>query len=479
MNDNIINKTDNAVKIHFYIMVIAIFFITINKMLFSEGMFMDGLIYAAISKNLANGHGSFWDLYLSDTYNLHFRGHPPLAFGLQSIFFYLFGESFYIEKIYSVITFLLTGIIIVKIWQNLDYTDKKLSWLPLFFWVMMPYVNWCAVNNQLENTMMIFTTLSIFFLIKSQQNYNFLYLCFAGISIALAFLSKGFVALFPYTFLFCRWLFLRDKKFISIIYQTFILIISSALPIILILLINPKAHIFFLEYLDIQVFSSIKNGEPEETRFFILQKLFVEHIASIIFISLIILLLKIKKHSIKLDKQQIYLFVIFFAVALSGVLPIMITTKQRGFYILTVSPLFSIAYAILTYKYAIYLFHNFSESTLKRRILKIINVILISIAIIIAIVNYNTLGRDRILLKDIHAVLKIVPPQTTINVSNSECGSWTLYGYFARYGNISLECNATKLHKYFLCSKNDTTNIIKNYTKKEIQLEKFFLYEKQ
>ena len=66
---------------------------------------MDGLYYATIAKNLANGLGSFWQLYFTELDGV-FYGHPPLAMGLQSILFSIFGDSIYIERAYSFSTFI-------------------------------------------------------------------------------------------------------------------------------------------------------------------------------------------------------------------------------------------------------------------------------------------------------------------------------------------------------------------------------------
>ena len=95
----------------FFIGTIAIFLAIISPHMFSDGMFMDGLFYAAISHNLAQGMGSFWDLFLTHTLFPHFQGHPPLAFGIQSLFFKYLGSSIYIERIYSLTTFIITGFI--------------------------------------------------------------------------------------------------------------------------------------------------------------------------------------------------------------------------------------------------------------------------------------------------------------------------------------------------------------------------------
>ena len=63
----------------FYITILALFIGIISPFMFTDGMFMDGLYYACISRNLALGIGSFWDLEFTETLGKHFHEHPPLA----------------------------------------------------------------------------------------------------------------------------------------------------------------------------------------------------------------------------------------------------------------------------------------------------------------------------------------------------------------------------------------------------------------
>ena len=150
----------------FYLSVFGILLIIISPNMLSDGMFMDGLFYAIISKNLANGVGDFWHLHLTKTLDPVFVVHPPLVFGLQSLFFKVFGDSIYVERIYSLLTYVVTGIIVVRIWKKLiKNNSNQTAWLPLLFWVITPVVFW-AVPNNIENTMMIFTSLSVLFILK-------------------------------------------------------------------------------------------------------------------------------------------------------------------------------------------------------------------------------------------------------------------------------------------------------------------------
>ncbi|MBK9389464.1 MAG: glycosyltransferase family 39 protein [Bacteroidetes bacterium] len=133
---------------------------------FSDGMFMDGTIYAVLSRNMANGTGTFWHPHFTDTFFPVFVEHPPLAFGIEGILFRIFGDNRFVERFYSLLTIFITAIVIVYIWKAI-LKKSSTGWLPLLFWITMPTVNWISVNHMLENTLAIFICLSVLFYLKS------------------------------------------------------------------------------------------------------------------------------------------------------------------------------------------------------------------------------------------------------------------------------------------------------------------------
>lgn len=148
----------------------------LSNELWSEGMFLDGVYYATIAKNLSNGLGSFWFLPSIASSDV-FHGHPPLAMGLQSIFFSIFGDSIYIERAYSLFTFLITGFFIHLIWKEvMGGKYSSYSWVVLFFLAIIPLNGWACSNNLLENTMNIFVAFSVFFLIKNIRTNDLVYI---------------------------------------------------------------------------------------------------------------------------------------------------------------------------------------------------------------------------------------------------------------------------------------------------------------
>ena len=168
-----------------FVFVAFLFLGIVSVELFSDGMFMDGLLYADISRNLAAGLGSFWKPHLTQTLFNEFYEHPPLAFGLQSLFFSLLGDSIYVERLYSFLTYLIVGYLIVVIWSKFT-GEKRTGWMPLFLWITTSGVAWAAANNMLENTMTVFVCCAVVFYLSSLTEKRFLWMALAGISLSLA-----------------------------------------------------------------------------------------------------------------------------------------------------------------------------------------------------------------------------------------------------------------------------------------------------
>ena len=159
----------------FWLLLIGIVLILLSNSLLTEGMFLDGVTYACISRNMTIGLGSFWNPHYTQTIGNVFHSHPPLAFGLEALLFKVFGDHWWVEKLYSALTFLVSGILIAAIWKRTT-NRPRMAWLPLLFWSVMPIVSWIAINNMLENTMTVFVLLSVYLMIVSYQRNNKLWL---------------------------------------------------------------------------------------------------------------------------------------------------------------------------------------------------------------------------------------------------------------------------------------------------------------
>ena len=165
-------------------------------------MFMDGTIYAAVSRNLALGFGDIWHPAFSPTNGAAFYEHPPLAFLLESYAFRAFGDHFWVEKLYSALTAVATIAVVIAVWRQLTGRQSSLAengWLPILLWAMFKHWSWQYGNNYLENTVGVFATLAVYAVLRANENQRVLsgWIVLAAVCTLGAVLSKGPVGLFP------------------------------------------------------------------------------------------------------------------------------------------------------------------------------------------------------------------------------------------------------------------------------------------
>ncbi len=437
-------------------------------MLFSDGMFMDGVIYATIARNLALGDGSFWHLFYSETGLNPFHEHPPLAMGLQSIFFSIFGDSIYVERSYSLMTFIVTGFLIVQIWRQI--APKKLAWLPLLFWVVTPLIPWSCGNNMLENTMMIFTTsATLLYLIQLKLEKPMLTVL-SGLMIFLAFLTKGPVGLFPLAFPF--WMFIFDKKvqFNSFIKDTFLMLLGLLTPFAVIFGYFPDAADSLVGYFNKQVLGSVSHIVTVESRFFILGRLFSQMIPSLI----ILILFYVFSRKMKSAHTKMKWGIIIFALAMSGIVPIMISLKQRGFYMLASLPLMSIAIAFFIAPKVKILFDKIDTQSTAFRNFRIISFLCLVGSLVYVYDQSLIIERDKDQVTDIYKISSIIPEKSILSSPSYFDNNYSLQAYLYRYGKISLE--SKNVHSYFLTKKGLTSNVPIHFHKHPIKLKLYDLY---
>lgn len=451
------NKNKLSVYLHFF--TFGVFLILISPSFLSEGMFLDGLWYSSIAKNMALGHGSFWIPSFSATINHEFYSHPPLAFFLQSFFFRIFGYSYHIDKLYSLFTILLTTFLIVKIWQHLKF---KNAWIAVFIWFTIPIIFWTATNNMLENTLTVFTTLSVLFFLKSNDKNKTFFILLTGISITLGILSKGLVALFPIALPLFYFLVNKNNSVWNMLLETFALVIISILPLILLYKFNNQAHIFFENYYKNQLIKSF-NYENVNTRFYILFQTLLQLVFPISLILILMTLKKIKKLKVDLEfKNSIF----FLLIAVSASLPLMISLKQSTQYLIPSMPFFSICFAIIINQ-----FFNLFE--IKRDIfIKFTSILIVCLGLLLNILNFGKIGRDKEILTQTHQIIDKLPPNSIVNTNREICTNYSFIAYFSRYNNISFYVDDKNKYEFMILNRNSKNKFVnyeqyfetKNYT---------------
>ena len=435
-----------SINLPFWLLLIGITLILMSKSLLTEGMFFDGVTYASISRNVAEGQGTFWNPHYTQTLYPEFRQHPPLALGMEALLFKAFGDHLWVEKAYSVLMFLLSGLLIALIWKRTT-NNIQWTWMPLLFWIAMPVVTWCATNNMLENTMTVFVLLSVYLMIVCYQQNQKIWLFVAGLSLFAAFLSKGFTGLFPLVFPIIYCIFDDKRRWIQGPLDTFLLILTLAVLSGVMFLVFPSSFAYLKDYINLQVIGGGLHEATVSTRFFIVFGLLLQLATPLLIFAIVLIMSRF----INKDKHKVFefppdkkRFLAFLILGLTGVLPIMVSVKQRDFYMLAALPFFALAFGHLSLSMVNTMLLEIKPKVRKWMLLCASGVLLMGI--VLNVCHIGKYGRDEALLKDIKMVLKEVPENEVIAVDPSDFSQWSWHAYFMRYGKVSLDDQEP--HKY-------------------------------
>ncbi len=453
---------NRTINLFLWVFTLSVAFILTLPVLIQDGMFMDGVLYSAVSHNLANGIGTFW--FPSFSFNNlagiqnSFHEQPPLVFGIQALFFKLFGDSMYVERFYIVLCLLINILLIKKLWELIfkgDEHTKAISWLPVLFWISIPVCFWSFSNNMHENTVSIFVLSSIIFILRTVQDKKPLHLILAGIFIFLASFAKGLPGLFPIAvplvFIFKDQLSFKRAAFYCFALFCIVGFIYG------IMLVSQAARESLYNYFVLRLLKRV-NDVP--TTSFYLDSLFRLIMESGIMIG-IVLTVRIFTRRLELERTEHSTKAItFLMIGLLGVLPLMLTLVQKGFYMVPALPFIAIGFAILISPQVNMLLFKLSQSKLAG-VLKIIFILMAITSIMLPVLNFGESSRDKEKLEDIRLLGTAIPEKSVINCSREFLGDWSLQTYLSRYYFISLDINSP--HDFYLYSKGEF-----NSNKKEL-----------
>ena len=432
-------STTRSKNTPFWLLLVGVVLILMCNALLTEGMFLDGVTYAGISRNMAEGLGTFWNPHYTQTLYPEFRQHPPLALGMEALFFKALGDHLYVEKLFSVLTFLFSGLLLALIWKRTT-NHLRYAWLPLLFWVTMPLVTWSAVNNMLENTMTVFVLLSVWLMLLYYQKDNKLWLFLSGISLFAAFLSKGFTGLFPLTFPIIYCIFDDQRRWIQGTIDSILLVITMAVLLVGMFLVFPASFTYLKEYVNHQVIDNGMHEVTVNTRFYIVSILLMQLVVPVVIFTITLIISKLsnkRKKQVFASSPNKKMFLIFLVLGLTGVLPIMISVKQRSFYMLAALPFFSLALGHLT----IPVLNGFTLK-IKPRLRKWMTIgssCVLLTGLVLNVIHIGKYGRDELFLKEMKSALRVIPENEIVAIDSNDYSQWLWHAYFMRYGKVSLD----------------------------------------
>lgn len=444
-----------------YLFVVGLFGLFACNNLLTRGMFMDGLIYTSVASNMAEGVGSFWHPVYTATQFPDFYEHPPLMMWLLSLWFRLFGTSMMAAKGYSVAVVLLTAALTVAVWKQLGF-KTSLGWLPLLMLTLIPDVALAAHNNYLESTMTLFVLASVWLVLRGKGAVWHL---LAGVMLAAAFLTKGPTGLFPLALPALLWLFGERRGFGQMALGTLAMAAGMAAPMALLWFCVPDAQEFLHKYFENQVIGGSQTLVTSRT--YIVKTLF-SHTAVVLVVALAVVLFGILKKSApwRPTRDSWRRFGLVFALALCGTLPMMVSTKQRAFYLLTVFPFVALAVAALLEPLA-----RHAEKQLQRPAMTVATVAVLMAAVITNALHYGKPGRDKAMLHDMDVMAAEVHDGELVALAPELASNNSLHGYWYFYHRVTLDANAQLRHLIAADDVADTT-----YVEVPLPTEEYHLY---
>ena len=322
-----------------YLFTLGVFLLLIVPRVVTLGFFADGMIYAAIARNMAEGLGSFWAPHYTSLFGEIFYEHPPLSFWLHSFLYRIFGDLPLLDGLYGML--LGAGVLYLTAAIYRKFSPAKESWSPMLFLLLMPMFTWAFGNNILENLMTFMAVLAVYVQcykpkgrIKSLAVYFF-----SGAILALGVLAKSPAVLFPLAFPFFHWLILREGSFADVIFHT-AAISAGFLTAVAVILFPAGGEVFLKQYIDGQLLKSIAGQRGHDNRWILTIQSVLEPGTAAAIAGVIWFFFR-KKVTPRFTREAL----LFLVIGACAILPLFLIPKQRTYYLLPGLPFLAIALA--------------------------------------------------------------------------------------------------------------------------------------
>jgi 4-amino-4-deoxy-L-arabinose transferase-like glycosyltransferase len=315
----------------------------------------------------------------------------------------------------------------------------------------------------LENSLTLFTIAGVITayvgLLKPKSTWNFLWGILSGCLISAAFLTKGFMGLFPLALPFIALLCFSNIKKSSVLY-TFL---GMLFPLCLTagyVYFNTDAHTFFSRYFNEQLLPSLTGlRERKDTRLYLVGKFFYEAIIPIVIC--FVLQLSVKRN-LKLNFSRKTLF--YLLIALSASLPLMISPKQSIWYLFPGFPFYAMALASAFAPAGIEAEKALSNSNRKQIFIMVLALLITLGSCAAMVADRNNIRKEKRFHEDFTAQKLIIPEWETITVCPpSLIRNWSLNANMARIFKAKLTEETG--HSYYLTEKDSLCPIPKGCIK--------------
>lgn len=439
--------------------------------IFTNGMFFDGIVYAAVANNLAHGIGSLWHFEYSPTFIPDYAEQPPLMILIQSWFFRLLGDGLLVERIYCLLFAGWMVYVIRAFWREFHPDNPSSFWYPVLLWALVPIISWTYQNNLQEVTMAAFDGTAVLWILYGCRRKQWFWFVAGGIMVFLASFTKGIQGLFPLAVPFFYGLILGKGTFWKMMGYTFILV-SICLGVYTLLLQIPEANEFYRQYVERRLVGTFDGIQDTTTsHFYLLFKLLGDLLIPAVLCGMLWLWLKQEKETALRIHREALLFI---CIGLCASLPLMITLEQRKFYLANSIPYFSLGMALFTgYIPEKLALKMKSVPWNYKRIRWVAGIVLISLPAVLPLLIAIP-KRDRDMIEDLKLIQAQVPEYSILAIPTSMASRWSYHAYFMRYNHLALD--EKNLHPFFLAEASMEFPPDSCYQTVSLPLKKFRLY---
>jgi 4-amino-4-deoxy-L-arabinose transferase-like glycosyltransferase len=333
---------------------LLLFFVIVGHKLLELGKHGDGVEYASVARNMAEGHGSLWKPNFSDTFGKLYREHPPLIYWIQAQLFKLFGDGPYFEGLYGLavglIIFACTALFWKRVRKDFGQTPTG-AWWPIMLLVSVPVFSYLSQTNRMVFSFAVFAILATYFAYRSMiaEKFAFVYSILAGVLTYLGFISKGPAACFTFAVPLIYWITLPSRLSRTAT-QTLVLVGVFAVLLLGTFKFYPDSFDFLKFFWNSQIVASLKNQRSARNAYWHLAgRWSAEMIVPLLAAAVLIPATRVSWRRIEFNRQSLF----FLLVALSSSLPFMFSRRQNIRYIFQSFPFYALSLAFWTEAVAI------------------------------------------------------------------------------------------------------------------------------
>ncbi len=459
--------------------VFTLYFLLLGYKLMRLGIHGDGLEYATVALNMADGLGSFWRPYLDDTIHPVFHEHPPLVFWIQSIFFRLFGDGPYFENFYGFWAGLIILGCMALFWQQVrrDFGLSALgNWWPLLLIVPLPLFTYTMQTNRLVVTYTILAILPAYAAYRSVigNKRTILFSLASGVLIYLGFIAKGPVAFFALAVPAIAWLAL-EAKLSKVVISTLLAAVTFTVVLLATFHFFPESADFWRGFWKAQVVASLKSERAAgDTHWYLLERWAAEMAVPVVVAGFLMVLTRLSFRQIRFNRQALF----FLLIGLASSLPFLISTRQHNRYIFHSYPFYVLSLAFVADSIAARIESILSDRPRLRAATGAIALVFFLAAFTSMLYKKDHIRGRRPFYKDIYQQKIQLPERTTISACPGAMihPDW-LFADMMRFYRVSLTPEMG--NEYLLIAKDSGCTVPEGYQRiNQEPTLKYILYKK-